>query len=147
VESRPLRREWGFRNLPIAVNADSLSIWLLDAVAPFLREASVTLEILVGDQDNNLHFLQSGLAAGCVSSQRMDLPGFTATRIGTVRNLLCAAPAFKEKWFPGGFDRAGAARAPVIHFSRDDRMKYRSLSKIFGRPQISPPAHYVPSPE
>ena len=44
-----------FRHLPIAVNADCLSVWLLDAIAPYLREAAITLEIFVDDQDNNLH--------------------------------------------------------------------------------------------
>jgi len=140
-------REGGFRHLPIAVNADCLSVWLLDAMAPFLREAAITLEIYVGDQDNNLHFLQSGLAAGCVSSQRMDLPGFTSARIGTVRYILCAAPAFAAQWFPQGFDRASAARAPIIHGSREDRLNYRTLRKLFGRPQVAPPAHYVPAIE
>lgn len=140
-------RAGGFRHLPIAVNADCLSVWLLDAMAPFLREASITLEIFVGDQDNNLHFLQAGLAAGCVSSQRMDLPGFTSTRLGTVRYLLCAAPDFAARWFPDGFDRAGAGRAPIIQGSREDQLNLRSLRKRFGRPQIAPPAHYVPATE
>jgi LysR family transcriptional regulator (chromosome initiation inhibitor) len=140
-------REGGFRHLPIAVNADCLSVWLLDAMAPFLREAAITLEIYVGDQDNNLHFLQSGLAAGCVSSQRMVVPGFTSTRIGTVRYLMCAAPAFAAQWFPDGFERAAAARAPIIQGSREDQLNHRSLRKRFGTPQVAPPAHYVPTTE
>jgi LysR family transcriptional regulator, chromosome initiation inhibitor len=137
----------GFRHLPIAVNADCLSVWLLDAIAPFLREASITLEIFVDDQDSNLRFLRSGTVAGCVSSQRMAIQGFTSTRIGSVRYLLTASPSFRETWFPKGFDRASAMKAPVIHFTRDDQLQYRALSKVFGRPQISPPAHYIPSAE
>ena len=137
----------GFRHLPIAVNADCLSVWLLDAIAPFLREAAITLEIFVDDQDSNLRFLQSGLVAGCVSSQRLALKGFTSTRIGAVRYLLAAAPGFRATWFPQGFDRASAARAPVIHFNRDDQLQHRALAKVFGRPQIAPPAHYIPSAE
>ncbi len=137
----------GFRHLPIAVNADCLSVWLLDAIAPFLREAAITLEIFVDDQDSNLRFLQSGLVAGCVSSQRLALQGFTSTRIGAVRYLLAAAPGFRATWFPQGFDRTSAARAPVIHFNRDDQLQHRALAKVFGRPQIAPPAHYIPSAE
>lgn len=137
----------GFRHLPIAVNADCLSVWLLDAIAPFLREAAITLEIFVDDQDSNLRFLQSGLVAGCVSSQRLAMQGFTSTRIGAVRYLLAAAPSFRATWFPQGFDRASATRAPVIHFNRDDQLQHRALAKVFGRPQIAPPAHYIPSAE
>jgi LysR family transcriptional regulator, chromosome initiation inhibitor len=142
-----IHKRGGFRHLPIAVNADCLSVWLLDAIAPFLREASITLEIHVGDQDSNLRFLQSGMVAGCVSSQRMAMQGFTSTRIGSVRYLLCASPAFMKTWFKDGFNRESASRAPVIHFSRDDQIQYRSLMKLFGRPQVLPPAHYIPSAE
>jgi LysR family transcriptional regulator, chromosome initiation inhibitor len=137
----------GFRHLPIAVNADCLSVWLLDALAPFLREARITLEIFVDDQDSNLRVLQSGAVAGCVSSQRMDLQGFTTTRIGSVRYLLSASPAFLKTWFPNGYTRAAAMKAPIINFSRDDRIQYKAISKVFGRPQIFPPAHYIPSAE
>ncbi len=142
-----MSKQGGFRHLPIAVNADCLSVWLLDAMAPFLREASITLEIFVDDQDSNLRFLRSGTVAGCVSSQRMAIQGFTSTRIGSVRYLLTASPGFRKTWFPAGFDRASASRAPVIHFNRDDQLQYRSLSKVFGKPQVSPPAHYIPSTE
>ena len=103
--------------------------------------------VFVADQDSNLRFLQSGLVAGCVSSQRMVIQGFTSTRIGSVRYLLTASPGFRAAWFPMGFDRASALKAPVIHFSRDDQLQYRALAKVFGKPQISPPAHYIPSAE
>lgn len=142
-----MSKKAGFRHLPIAVNADCLSVWLLDAIAPFLREASITLEINVADQDSNLRFLQSGMVAGCVSSQRMAIQGFTSTRIGSVRYILTASPGFRKTWFPAGFDRASALKAPVIHFNRDDQLQYKALAKALGRPQISPPAHYIPSAE
>ena len=140
-------RHSGFQHLPIAVNADCLSVWLLDAIAPYVREASVTLEIFVDDQDHNLRLLQSGQVAGCVSSQRMDIPGFKSTRIGIVRYLLCASPSFRDRWFPHGIDRESALKAPIIHFSREDRLQLKSLTKLLGKPQITPPAHYIPSPE
>jgi LysR family transcriptional regulator (chromosome initiation inhibitor) len=147
IEDLGASRKAGFRHLPIAVNSDCLSVWLLDALAPFLREASITLEIFVDDQDNNLHFLQSGTVAGCVSSQRMTMQGFTSTRIGSVRYFMAASPRFREQWFPEGFTRAAAAKAPAVLFNRDDQLHYRSLAKVFGRPAIHPPAYYIPSVE
>ena len=141
------KKDGKFRHIPIAVNADSLSVWLMDAIVPFLLEASITLEIFIDDQDANLRLLQKGAVAGCISSQRMDLQGFTSTRIGVMRHLLCASPRFSDKWFLDGFDRSSAASAPVINFNRDDQLNYRALSKIFGMPMISPPAHYIPSTE
>jgi len=147
IDELGLGEKEGFRHLPIAVNSDCLSLWLLDALAPFLRKARITLEILVDDQDTNLRVLQSGAVVGCVSSQRMTLQGFTSTRIGSVRYLLAASPAFRAAWFPRGFTRAAAMKAPIIHFSRDDQIQYRALANAFGQPLFSPPAHYIPSSE
>jgi LysR family transcriptional regulator (chromosome initiation inhibitor) len=140
-------RTSGFRHLPIAVNADCLSTWLLDAVAPFLKEAAITLDIFIADQDSNLRILQSGTVAGCVSSQRMEIQGFTSTRIGPVRYLLCASPGFRATWFSKGFNRDSAAKAPLIHYDHDDQLQHRSLFKLFGRPQVLPPSHYIPLAE
>jgi LysR family transcriptional regulator (chromosome initiation inhibitor) len=136
-----------FRRLPIAVNADCLSAWLLDAIAPFLRATKVTLEIFVDDQDKNIRFLRAGTVAGCVTSQRISVQGFESTKIGAARYLLAAAPAFARRWFAKGFDRQTAAKAPLIHFNRDDHLQHRALTQIFGKPQVSPPAHYIPSAE
>lgn len=139
--------ETEFRHLPIAVNADSLSIWFLDAIAPFLREAKVTLEIFVDDQEKNIRFLRAGMAAGCVTSQRLSIQGFTSMKIGAVRYLLAATPAFSRRWFTDGFDQASAAKAPIIHFNRDDQLQYRALARLFGNRHVSPPAYYIPSAE
>ncbi len=139
--------ETEFRHLPIAVNADSLSLWFLDAVSPFLLETRITLEVFVDDQEKTIRFLRAGTVAGCVSSDKLNIPGFVSTKIGSIRYMLVASPGFSKRWFPDGFDRASAAKAPVIHFNRDDGLQYRALSQVFGMPQVSPPAHYLPSPE
>ncbi len=136
-----------FRHLPIAVNADSLSVWFLDAIAPFLLETRITLEIFVDDQEKTIRFLRAGTVAGCIASEKLNVQGFTSTNIGALRYLLVASPGFSRRWFPDGFDRASAATAPIIHFNRDDQLQYRALLQIFGSPQVSPPAYYIPSAE
>ena len=140
-----LSKEAGFRHLPIAVNGDCLSVWLLEATAPFLRKSKVTLEVFVDDQHHNLRLLKSGLVAGCVTSQRIAIQGFKSIRIGEMRYLLSASPSFRDTWFSKAFDRTSASKAPVVHFSREDQLQFRALSKVFGGPQIAPPAHYIPS--
>ena len=147
IEDLGVSGKAGFRHLPIAVNPDCLSAWLLDAIGPFLREAAITLEIVVDDQDTNLRCLQAGTVAGCISSQRMAIQGFTSTRIGVVRYIMAASSRFREAWFKDGFTRAAAASAPLIQFNRDDQLQYRALTRVFGKPQITPPAHYIPSAE
>jgi LysR family transcriptional regulator (chromosome initiation inhibitor) len=142
-----ISEESEFRHLPIAVNADSLSVWFLDAITPFLADSKVTLEIFVDDQDKTTRFLKAGTVVGCIASDSLDIPGFTSTKIGALRYLLVATPDFSRRWFPQGFDRASAAQAPVIHFNRDDQLQYRSLTRIFGIPLVQPPAYYIPSAE
>jgi LysR family transcriptional regulator (chromosome initiation inhibitor) len=137
----------GFRHLPIAVNADSLSVWFLDAISPFLQETKITLEIFVDDQEKTMRFLKAGTVVGCIASDSMNVQGFTSTKIGTMGYLLVASPGFIRRWFPEGFDKPSAVRAPIIHFNRDDQLQYRALSRIFGMPLLVPPAHYIPSAE
>jgi LysR family transcriptional regulator, chromosome initiation inhibitor len=64
-----------------------------------------------------------------------------------VRYLLVCSPDFQEKWFPKGFNRASAAKAPVIHYDREDLLQKRALQKAFGKPPLDPPALYIPSAE
>ena len=142
-----IHEETEFRHLPIAVNADSLSVWFLEAIAPFLADSKVTLEIFVDDQDKTTRFLRAGTVVGCIASDRMDVPGFTSTEIGALHYLLVAAPDFFRRWFPEGFDRASATRAPIIHYNRDDKLQYRALTQVFGLPQVQPPSYYIPSAE
>lgn len=136
-----------FRHLPIAVNADSLSVWFLDAISPFLLENRITLELFVDDQEKTIRFLRAGTVAGCISSATLQVQGFTTNRIGEIRYMLVATPDFAARWFYGGFSRETAMKAPIIHFNRDDTLQYRALSQVFGLPQVAPPAHYIPSAE
>jgi LysR family transcriptional regulator (chromosome initiation inhibitor) len=139
--------EADFQHIPIAVNTDSLAVWLLDAVIPFLRRNPVAFEVIVDEQDQTLSFLKTGAVAGCISPQEKAIQGCSSTRIGTLQYLLVASPAFADQWFSWGFDRESASRAPVVHMNRDDKMQYRALESCFGDPQVVPPAHYIPSTE
>lgn len=137
----------GFQHIPIAVNTDSLAVWLLDAVGPFLARNPVTIEILVDEQDRTLGFLRSGVASGCISPQRASIQGCASTRIGSMRYLLVASPAFASRWFPKGFDRGAASLAPIVHSDREDMLQRRALVQVFGPRAPNPPAHFVPTAE
>lgn len=141
------RPESGYQHLPLAVNTDSLAVWLLDAVLPAFRGRKVTFEILVEAQDRTLAFLKSGAVVACVSPQREGIQGCSSTLIGRMRYVLAASPGFRGRWFPGGFGRAAVEEAPLIHYSREDPLQHRALSLVFGEPRPEPPAHYLPSTE
>ena len=134
-----------FQRLAVAVNADSLAIWFLDAVAPVLRDRAAALEIIVDDQDRTLRFLRAGEAAACVSAEKSVVQGFSMTKIGDMRVMLVASPAYVSEWFGNGIDRAGAERAPIVIFNRWDQLHNRCLLRLFGVPQLSPPAYHVPA--
>jgi LysR family transcriptional regulator, chromosome initiation inhibitor len=116
-----MSEEAEFRHLPIAVNADSLSVWFLEAVSPFLAESKVTLEIFVDDQDKTTRFLRAGTVVGCIASDKIDIQGFAATKIGAIRYLPGCITGILPTMVSGWLDRASATQAPIIHFNRDDR--------------------------
>jgi LysR family transcriptional regulator (chromosome initiation inhibitor) len=57
----------GFRRLAVAVNADSLATWFLEATVGFWKSCPALFDIRVDDQDRTLRFLKSGEACACLS--------------------------------------------------------------------------------
>ena len=131
-------------HVPIAVNTDSLFVWFLDAAAPFALRSGTTFELIVDGHEQTIKYLKSGAVAGCVTSERDAVEGCTATRIGSLRYVLVASADFVRRWFPGGFTREAATKAPLVNLDRNDRFQLQVLYKAFGDPQVTPPAHYIP---
>lgn len=144
VRSRPAA---GFDRLTIAVNADSLSTWFLEATLAFWKRRPALFDLRVDDQDRTLRFLKSGEACACLSAQEKSVTGCSALRLGAMEYRLCAAPAYAERWFPDGFTAEAAANAPVIHYNRDDGLQRQALRRCFGEGAPEPPAYYLPSTE
>lgn len=139
--------EGGMERLAIAVNADSLATWFLDATLPFWRRRNAVFDLRVDDQDRTLRLLKAGEVSACLSSQARTITGCTALRLGTMEYRLCAAPSYIERWFPDGFTARAATAAPVIHYNRDDRLQREALRRAFGTDAPEPPAYYLPSTE
>jgi len=135
----------GYRpHITIAVNTDSLFVWFMDAIVPFVKRSGATLEVLVDGHERTIEMLRSGAVAACVTSEPSTIDGCIATLIGTLHYVLVASAEYMAEWFPGGFEREAAEKAPVINLDKNDRMQYRMLLQAFGDPQIRPPAHFVP---
>ena len=64
-----------------------------------------------------------------------------------MEDRLCASPEFRDRWFDQGFTAGPAARAPVVHYGRDDELQKRALFQCFGPGAPVPPAHFMPSAE
>lgn len=137
----------GFASLAVGINADSLAIWLLDAIHPFLLEERVLLDIRVDDQEQTHRLLKDGEVMGCISSQEKPMQGCKIEYLGRMNYNMMATPEFAARWFPNGFSIEDVHRAPAIIFDRNDELHHKLLQQVFGEMPPSIPTHYVPSVE
>jgi len=134
----------GVSTIPIAVNADSMSTWILPALERVSRAHRVVFELHRDDQDHTAGWLAAGTVMGAVTSQAEPVPGCTSTPLGSMRYRPRAAPGFAERWFPAGPDAASLAAAPVVVFDAKDHLQAIYTRKV-ARRTLEPPRHLVPA--
>ncbi len=135
----PRGDEWV--SLPLAVNADSLATWVLPALATV---PGLAFDIRIEDQDHSTTLLRLGTVMGAVTSDPEPVQGCTVARLGGMRYLAMASPAFRDRWMPHGPTPEALAAAPMVVFNRDDDLQHRYL-RSRSRRELSPPTHYVPA--
>lgn len=133
-------------HVPIAVNADSLSLWLLPALEEVTRAHDVTFELLREDEDRTATLLESGSALAAITSQSRPIAGCGVTPLGATEYIAVATPGYVERWFPQGATPEAVASAPVIEFDRSDDVQSHWL-RARGVDPEAPPRHYVPASE
>lgn len=133
--------------ITLAVNADTLASWLLPALASFIIEERILLDLTVDDQDHTYALLEAGLALGCVSTEAKPMRGCQAQPLGGMRYRCMASPAFRDKWFGKGMTRAAVQQAPVVEFNRKDRLQADFLQRHYGLMPGGYPSHFVPASE
>ncbi len=127
--------------LRIAVNADSLATWFIQAMA---ETEGFLFDLVVDDQDYSADWLRRGEVMAAVTSRDTPIQGFNCRPLGALRYAATASPGFVERWFPNGFDKESAARAPSLIFNQKDRLQSLWLRQVFGA-DIQPPQHWLPS--
>jgi LysR family transcriptional regulator, chromosome initiation inhibitor len=120
----------GPATLRVAVNADSLGTWFVGAMARFGRDDATLLELSVDNEDHTADWLRRGRVLGAVTSIASPVQGCRSRRLGALRYLATASPAFVKRFFAGGLDAEALARAPSLQFDGRD---------------VPLPAHRVPS--
>lgn len=135
----------GFASIAVGINADSLALWLLDAIQTFLSEEQVLLEIRVDDQEQTHRLLKNGEVMGCISSQDQPMQGCRIEYLGQMRYRMMATPQFATRWFPDGFTIRNVSSAPALIFDRKDDLHHKFLQRAIGQAPASLPTHYVPS--
>ena len=131
--------------LRIALNADSLSTWWAQAVAPFCTANAVVLDHLVEDQDVGLKRMRAGEVAACVCAVERPLAGARSLFLGAMRYRALASPAFVARHLGPGAPAQALLQAPAIVFGPDDQLQHRFLASLGLKGAFS--HHLCPSSE
>jgi len=137
----------GFTSMAVGVNADSLALWLLEAIHLFLLAEKVLLDIRVNDQEQTHRLLKDGEVMGCISSQAQAMQGCRIDDLGCMNYRMMASAEFAAKWFPDGLTAEAVRRAPAVIFDRHDELHHKHLRQILEEVPGDIPTHYVPSVE
>lgn len=127
--------------LRVAVNADSLATWFIDAMAAC---EGMLFDLVLDDQDHSADWLKRGEVAAAVTARGQPVAGCDALPLGALTYVATASPAYMARWFPDGVTRTAAARAPCLVFNAKDALQRRWLDSHVA-PRLSPPAHFLAS--
>ncbi|MDF3605392.1 LysR family transcriptional regulator ArgP [Paracoccus sp. DMF-8] len=132
----------GPATLRIAVNADSLATWFPDAM-PAL---DVLYDLVVDDQDHARDWLRAGQVSAAITSNPTPVPGCDVTRLGAMRYLALASPAFVTRHFATGITATSLDRAPALIFNRKDALQAKWAESATGQ-RCRLTGHLIPSSE
>lgn len=131
----------------IAINADSIATWALDALGELVREG-LPLEIITDDQDFTQEWLRGGQVLGCVTTLKAALRGCKVVPLGAMNYIAVCANSLADT---KGFDAKKGLAAhhfkniPFIAFNRKDDMQTEFVAKAFGLKRVGLQQLFVPS--
>lgn len=131
--------------IKLAVNADSLSTWFMDAMAEFTASGNELLDLRIDDQDHTSQALREGAVLGAVTGTSGQIPGCNSWPLGTMRYVAAASPGFMARYFADGVSTQTLAQAPIMTFDRKDRLQDQWLQAQGLAPRGSGPRHFLPS--
>lgn len=136
----------GRTQVPLAVNADSLATWFLEALAELPDDLDAVYEIHREDQEHTTSLLRSGTVMAAVTSTPEAVQGCTVEGLGTMRYHAVCSPGFDQRYLEGRADLSRLPGAPVVNFDRRDDLQDRFLREAAGR-EPTAPRHYIPASE
>ncbi|KGN30087.1 LysR family transcriptional regulator [Knoellia sinensis KCTC 19936] len=133
------------RELPMAVNADSLATWFRPVLRDVAQWDGVVLQLHVEDEGHSHELLRAGIVVGAVTSNPIAVQGCSSNLIGKMRYLPVATPELRDRFVRGrGVDWA---RLPVLRFNELDDVQRGLLRRHGIADDDQPPTHRVPSSE
>ncbi|MEX0279030.1 MAG: LysR family transcriptional regulator ArgP [Ruegeria sp.] len=135
------RHETGPARVRIAVPADALAIWFINAMK---HVDGMLFDLVIDDQDHSAEWLRRGEVSAAVTVGGQSVTGCDAFALGNLRYLATASPEFVTKWFAHGATKEALARAPCLTFNQKDNLQMVWIKKRAGA-RLSPPTHFLPS--
>ena len=117
--------------MTLAINADSLATWLINALSPILSTQLIELDLLIEHEERTLEKLKSGEAIAAVSTEAKPLSGYHAIKLGEINYLLVASKSFKARYFAQGVNAKSLKMAPAVSFDHKDDMHVRFIAQHF----------------
>lgn len=130
--------------IPLAINADSLATWFLEALVPDEETEGVLYDILREDQDHTTELLRAGKVMAAVSSKPTAVQGCRSEVLGIMRYHAVCSQEFFEARLGSQATAESLDRAPVATFDRKDDLQHRFFREFAGHNTRSP-RHYVPT--
>lgn len=119
--------------IAVAVNADSLATWFLDALAEIPPALRIGFELLREDEARTASLLRRGRVAAAVTRDAAPVTGCRVTKLGVMRYRASASPEFVDRWLSCGPIERTLAAAPILVFDRNDELQDRFLNSLTGR--------------
>jgi LysR family transcriptional regulator, chromosome initiation inhibitor len=146
-DSHDAESDYEYTSITIALNADSLATWFLDALNPLLKKENILVDLKVDDQDQTSVFLKNGEVSGCISSAKIAIQGCNVHYLGIMEYALVCTPEFYHRWFKDGLSLNQIQKAPAVLYNRKDNLHYQFLNKLFKQNLENIPVNYIPSSE
>ena len=129
--------------LSLVVNADSLSTWMIPALARLAPEHRALFDLHREDEFHSTTLLKEGTVMAAVTSVPEAVQGCTVEKLGSMRYRALCSRDYAERWLPDGPAPDALAVAPMLDFDRKDELQARFL-RGFTRRRLQPPRHFVP---
>ncbi len=132
--------------ISIAINADSIATWALNALSPLVHRG-LPLEIITDDQDFTHDWLREGQVLGCVTTLRQALRGCKVLPLGAMQYVVVASAAFAQQPERARLTPHNFRQIPFIAFNRKDDLQAVFVGKALGLRRVALSQRFVPSSE
>ncbi|QDC10543.1 LysR family transcriptional regulator ArgP [Oceanicola sp. D3] len=127
--------------LRLAVNADSLATWFIEAMAGV---EGISFDLVIDDEDHSADWLRRGEVLAAISAQPGPVQGCDVHPLGVLRYHATCNAAFAARYFPDGPTPEALSRAPCLTFSIKDRLQIQWMEAATGTTP-APPLHIMPA--